>query len=127
LPMPFTAVATDLLSRKEVWFQDGPADMAVRASIALPSFITPEMLNGRLLADGVMTNPVPIAPLSGLDVDLVVAVNVNGTPRDPSIRAGRVHESADPRPVAEWQEKLRRTASQVFDNETGRRLSTWLA
>lgn len=126
LPMPFTAVATDLLNRKEVWFQEGPVDMAVRASIALPSFIPPVMLNGRLLADGVMTNPVPIAPLSGLDVDLVVAVDVNGTPRDPSVRAGRVHESADPRPAGEWQERLRRTASQVFDNETGRRLSTWL-
>lgn len=127
LPIPFTAVATDLPNRKEVWFQEGPVDMAVRASIALPSFITPVMLNGRLLADGGMMNPVPIAPLSGLDVDLVVAVNVNGTPRDPSARAGRVHESADPRPVAEWQERLRRTASQVFDNETGRRLSAWLA
>lgn len=127
LPIPFTAVATDLLNRKEVWFQEGPVDMAVRASIALPSFITPVMLNGRLLADGGMMNPVPIAPLSGLDVDLVVAVNVNGTPRDPSARLGRVHESADPRPVSEWQERLRRTASQVFDNETGRRLTTWLA
>lgn len=127
LPIPFTAVATDLLNRKEVWFQEGPVDMAVRASIALPSFITPVMLNGRLLADGAMVNPVPIAPLSGLDVDLVVAVNVNGTPRDPSARLGRVRESADPRPVAEWQERLRRTASQVFDNETGRRLTSWLS
>lgn len=123
LPMPFTAVATDLLGRKEVWFQEGPVDMAVRASIALPSFFTPVMLNGRLLADGGMMNPVPIAPLSGLDVDLVVAVNVNGTP----VGAERVRESADPRTESEWQERLRRTASQVFDSETGRRITSWLA
>ncbi|GGD28613.1 patatin-like phospholipase family protein [Nocardioides daphniae] len=126
LPIPFTAVATDLLNRKEVWFQEGPVDMAVRASIALPSFITPVMLNGRLLADGGMMNPVPIAPLSGLDVDLTIAVNVNGAPLHTS-RSSQVAESAEPRPVSEWQEKLRRSASQVFDNETGRRLTTWLA
>lgn len=126
LPMPFTAVATDLLGRKEVWFQEGPVDMAVRASIALPSFITPVMLNGRLLADGGMMNPVPIAPLSGLDVDLTVAVNVNGTPAGPLHRE-RVRESADPKPEGEWQERLRRTASQVFDTETGRRISAWLS
>lgn len=64
LPIPFTAVATDLLARKEVWFQRGPVEAAIRASIALPSFITPVMLNGRLLADGGMMNPIPLAPLT---------------------------------------------------------------
>lgn len=127
LPIPFTAVATDLLARKEVWFQEGPVDMAVRASIALPSFFTPVMHNGRLLADGGMMNPVPIAPLSGLDVDLTVAVNVNGTPSTALPRADRVTESADSKPESEWQERLRRTASQVLDSETGRRLTTWLS
>ena len=41
LPIPYTAVATDLLARKEVWFQRGPLDVAIRASIAIPSIITP--------------------------------------------------------------------------------------
>ena len=129
LPMPYTAVATDLLNRKEVWFQEGPLAMAIRASIALPSVITPVMLNGRLLADGVMTNPVPIAPLSGLEADLVVAVDLSGLPTGAgagSIRE-KVRESAEARPMAEWQDRLRRTASQVMDNETGRKLTTWLA
>ena len=126
LPVPYTAVATDLLGRKEVWFQEGPVDMAIRASIALPTFIPPVVLNGRLLADGVMMNPVPIAPLSGLDVDLTVAVNLSGAPSTPTHVSVR-KESSDPRPVTEWQERLRRTASQVFDNETGRRLTTWLS
>src|SRR5438874_1816415 len=47
LPIPFTAVATDLLAGKEVWFQEGPLDAAIRASIALPTLITPVMINGR--------------------------------------------------------------------------------
>lgn len=41
LPIPYTAVATDLFARKEVWSRRGPVDAAIRASIALPSVITP--------------------------------------------------------------------------------------
>ena len=35
---------------------------AVRASTAIPGVITPVVINGRLLADGGMLNPVPIEP-----------------------------------------------------------------
>lgn len=48
LGVPFTAVATDLVSRREVWLQRGRLDIAIRASIALPGIFTPVMLNGRL-------------------------------------------------------------------------------
>lgn len=127
LPIPYTAVATDLLARKEVWFQEGPLPMAIRASIALPTLFAPVMLNGRLLADGVMTDPVPIAPLSGLDVDMVIAVDLSGLPSG-TATGGRTrpHESSEPRPMSEWQEKFRRTASQMMDSDTVRTLTTWL-
>ncbi len=36
LPIPYTAVATDLLSGRSVWLQRGPVDAAIRASIAIP-------------------------------------------------------------------------------------------
>lgn len=127
LPIPYTAVATDLLHRKEVWFQEGPLTMAVRASIALPTLFAPVVLNGRLLADGGMMNPVPIAPLSGLATDLTVAVNLSGAPEERSSLRAWTRESAEPRPVSEWGEKLRRNASQILDNEAGRRISTWLS
>ncbi len=127
LPVPFTAVATDLLSRKEVWFQEGPLDMAIRASVALPSFFAPVVLNGRLLADGGMMNPVPIAPLSGLAADRSVAVNLSGAPEGRSSLSSWTRESSDPRPASEWQGRLRRTAAQVLDNDAGRRLSQWLS
>ena len=52
LPIPYTAVATDIGARREVWFQSGPLDVAIRASIAIPGVITPIMVNGRLLVDG---------------------------------------------------------------------------
>lgn len=124
LPIPFTAVATDLVNRKEVWFQEGPLDVAIRASIALPSFFSPVVLNGRLLADGGMTNPVPIAPLSGQPSDLTVAVNLSGPP---SRRAALASSSTRGTGESDWQEKLWRGATQVLDNEAGRRITQWLS
>jgi NTE family protein len=108
LPIPFTAVASDLLARKEVWFQRGPLDLAIRASTAIPSVITPVVLNGRLLADGGLMNPVPIAPTAALGADLTVAISLNGESR--ILRGARspTSESADPRPVEEWGDRFRR-------------------
>ncbi|MBW8711803.1 MAG: patatin-like phospholipase family protein, partial [Mycobacterium sp.] len=48
LPIPYTAVSTDLLSGKSVWLQRGPVDAAIRASIAIPGVITPHVFDGRL-------------------------------------------------------------------------------
>lgn len=116
LPVPFTAVATDLLARREVWFQQGPVDAAIRASIALPSIITPVMLNGRLLADGGLMNPIPIAPTTAARADVTVAVSLAGEPGAPS---GSVpaQESSEPRPTEEWADRFRRTASAVLDRD----------
>ena len=41
LPIPFTAVATDLTNQQEIWFQEGNLELAMRASAAIPSLFTP--------------------------------------------------------------------------------------
>ena len=78
LPIPFTAVATDLLTGRETWFQDGPLDTAIRASIAIPSVITPLVHGGMVLVDGGLLNTVPIAPLTPVRADAVIAVSLAG-------------------------------------------------
>ncbi|WP_446219432.1 patatin-like phospholipase family protein [Micromonospora sp. IBHARD004] len=95
LPMPFTAVATDLWAGRAVWFQHGPVDVAVRASIALPPAITPVMINGRLLADGGLIEPLPMAPTTFMPADAVVAVSLKAARAD-SHPGAAVRESADP-------------------------------
>ncbi len=118
LPVAYTAVAADLLSHREVWFQDGPVDVAIRASIALPSFITPVMLNGRLLADGGLLNPVPVAPTAASRADLTIAVLLSGnsTARPPTPQRA----SAETEPSEEWIGRFRRTAAQVLDRDVVR-------
>lgn len=81
LPISYTAVATDLVNRKEVWLQTGSLKQAIRASIAIPMLFTPVVMNGRLLLDGGILNPLPVAPTVLHQSDLVVAVNVNALQR----------------------------------------------
>jgi NTE family protein len=78
LPIPFTAVATDLTNSREVWFQRGSVATAMRASIGIPSVFTPVMVDGRLLADGGLLNPVPVDPLHGVPADRTIAVSLAG-------------------------------------------------
>ena len=91
--IPFTAVATDLRARREVWFTRGPADVAVRASFAIPSVITPALVGGRLIIDGGVTNPVPLEPLAPVESDLLLAVSLTGRRTGMRVTA---HEGADP-------------------------------
>jgi NTE family protein len=125
LRIPFTAVATDLLARKEVWFQNGPVDAAIRASIALPSIITPVMLNGRLLADGGLMNPIPIAPTTATPSQATIAVSLSGE-SDDQVGPGPARETSEPRPTEEWLERFRRTAAQLLDRDLVRLLAARL-
>lgn len=115
LPIAYTAVATDLLARREVWFQRGPVDVAIRASIALPSFITPVMLNGRLLVDGGLLNPVPVAPTAAARADLTVAVILSGDATSEAAVPQRV--TAEIQPPEDWFDRFRRTAAGVLDRD----------
>lgn len=76
LPIPYTAVSADILNNKEVWLNSGPLFEAIRASISLPLFFTPIQTNNRVLIDGGVLNPVPIAPTFNDDTDLKIAVNL---------------------------------------------------
>jgi NTE family protein len=81
LPIPFTAVATDLRSQREVWLNRGPLFDAIRASIAIPMLFTPHHVEGRDLVDGGLLAPVPIAATRQVHADLVIAIDVNGPPQ----------------------------------------------
>lgn len=78
LSIPFTAVAADIDSEKEVWLNSGSLFDAIRASVSLPLFFTPVRFNGITLVDGGVLNPVPIAPTFSDTTDLTIAVNLGG-------------------------------------------------
>jgi NTE family protein len=116
LPVRFTAVAVDLLASREVWLDAGPLDRAIRASIGIPGVVTPVAVNGRLLVDGGVLNPVPVAATAASQADLVVAVSLQGQRRRP-VAAVPKRESADHRPAAEWWGRFRSNAAEMLSSD----------
>jgi NTE family protein len=78
LPLSFTAVATDLDTRDEVWLRKGKLFDAIRASIATPMVFTPFRYGRRTLVDGALVNPIPVAPTLNDSTDLTIAVDLSG-------------------------------------------------
>ncbi len=76
LDKPFACVATDLASGREVWLREGRILDAVRASVALPGLLVPQLLDGRYLVDGGLVNPVPVSLCRALGADIVIAVDL---------------------------------------------------
>jgi len=128
LSVAYTAVATDLLSHREVWFQEGSLSDAIRASIAIPSLFTPVVSGDQLLVDGALMNPVPILPTLPAQADITIAVSLSGDVRrhSPTRASGPVTA-----PVLEPDEvdepvtdplSLRRRAARFFDWEKVREM-----
>jgi NTE family protein len=79
LPIPFRAVATDLLSGAMLDQADTPLFQALRASMAVPGVFAPLRVNGRPLVDGGLVRNLPVDLARSLGADIIIAVNV-GTP-----------------------------------------------
>jgi NTE family protein len=78
LPIKFTAVATDLNKKKEVWFQKGPLWEAVKASASIPGIFPPVKIDNMQLVDGGVLNLMPVAPVMSDMSDFIVAVSLYG-------------------------------------------------
>jgi len=110
----FIAVATDLVTGREVWLQSGPILDAVRASIALPGIISPARVGDKWLLDGGLSNPVPVSVCRALGADVIIAVNLNGD------LVGRRFESAPEHPaVSEHKPVPKETLNQMLQHLPG--------
>jgi NTE family protein len=116
LSVDFTAVAVDIEQGREIWLSRGPLFEAIRSSIAIPGLFTPHRYRGRLLVDGGILNPVPVAPTLRSMTDLTVVVNVNG-----AIPLRRRVAPETPRPADEGDqdggmtERVRRFFDDLID------------
>jgi len=79
LPIPFRAVATDMVTGKEVVFDRGPLYKAMRASMSVPGMFAPAEIGGRVLGDGGLVKNLPVDVVRAMGADIVIAVNI-GTP-----------------------------------------------
>ena len=85
LQIPLRIVATDYYAQEQTVLTEGSLRTAVAASIALPALFTPVTVNGRMLMDGGLVNPLPFDVLNE-EADVTVAVDVSGAPVAPGKR-----------------------------------------
>jgi len=85
LPISYAAIATDLISGKEVILDEGKVYRAAAASSAIPGFIPPVKWEDHLLVDGGVVDTVPILPAIQLGAESILAVDVSDSPsREPT-------------------------------------------
>lgn len=77
LPIPFRAVATDIVTGEAVVFDHGDLALAIRASMSVPAAFAPIRVDGRLLVDGGIVNNVPVDVVRQMGADRVIAVDVS--------------------------------------------------
>lgn len=77
LPIKFCAVCVDIVTKREVWFQEGNLLFAIKASSAIPSIFYPVEVDGHLYVDGGILNNLPVGALKNSQSDYIIAVDVN--------------------------------------------------
>jgi predicted acylesterase/phospholipase RssA/CRP-like cAMP-binding protein len=83
LHLPLSVVATDLGTGQEAVLDSGPLADAVRASIGIPGAFDPWRVDGRLLVDGAVVNPMPASVLRDRGLPVVIGSMVAGKRDDP--------------------------------------------
>ncbi|MBT8110081.1 MAG: patatin-like phospholipase family protein [Gammaproteobacteria bacterium] len=76
LPIPFRAVASDIERGEARVMGSGDLARAMRASMSVPGVFAPVRIHGRLLVDGGLMGNLPIEVMQQMDVDVIIAVDV---------------------------------------------------
>ncbi len=113
LPIPFVAVATDIASGKAIALKSGNLATVLRATMAIPSLLTPQVLQGKLLVDGGITRNLPAQDVKALGADYIIGVDVGTALRsveelntfidimDQSIRLGSYLQTIEQRQICD--------------------------
>lgn len=76
LPIPFRAVAVDIIAAEPVVINNGKLSVAMRSSMALPAVFDPVEDGERLLVDGGVLMNLPVSVGKEMGADIVIAVDV---------------------------------------------------
>jgi NTE family protein len=106
LPIPYRAVATDMVSGRMIVLDQGDLATAMRASMAIPGAFSAVEIDGQVLSDGGLVRNIPIDVARDLCADVVIVVNL-------------VEPAADPRNLRSATQLLSRMMDVMIEaNET---------
>ena len=93
LKIPLCVITTELITGHEVRLYDGDLTAALRASTSLPGIFNPFEMDGTLMVDGGITNPIPIDAASHMGAEIVIAVNLNTNLEKRNVRKKTIRSS----------------------------------
>ena len=76
LPIPFRAIASDIVAGEAVVLDSGDLAQAIRASMSVPGVFSPARIDDRLLVDGGLIGNLPVDVMRTMGVDVIIAVDV---------------------------------------------------
>jgi len=79
LPKPFSVIATDFYTGRQIVFKKGHIHNAIRASMSIPGVFVPVFYDGAFLIDGGVANALPIDVVKDMGAGLTIAVNLHPT------------------------------------------------
>ncbi len=119
LPTPIRVVATDLNTGTEVCLVRGDIIDALRASFAIPGVFTPVEMNGTILVDGGLVNPLPVSVVREMGADFVIAVDVGraaiGSTTPPILQAHETSDGDEDRSSSSVGAQLLKSLSDLVD------------
>ncbi len=77
LPLPYCAIATDIIEGTEIVFTQGDLFEAIRASVSIPTVFQPHKMAGRYLVDGGLLNPLPVNRVARTAADILTVIDAN--------------------------------------------------
>lgn len=77
LKIPMATVATDFVNADTIVMKEGDLIRSIRASMSIPGFLRTIEWDNRILADGGLSNPVPVDVVREMGADIIIAVNLD--------------------------------------------------
>lgn len=75
-PIPFLCIATDIENAEATVLKSGYLPQAMRASMAIPSLFTPEIIDGNIYVDGGVLNNFPVIEVKKMGADIIIGIDV---------------------------------------------------
>ncbi len=76
MPIPFRAVATDMVEGNSVTLGNGSLSRSLRATMAIPGVFAPIQIDGKILSDGGLVNNIPTDVVKAMGADILLVVNI---------------------------------------------------
>lgn len=80
-PVPYTCVATDMVSGQLKVWHSGKINDAMRSTMSIPGMFTPVKIDGMVLVDGGLRDNYPTALAKQMGADIIIGVDLSEKPK----------------------------------------------